>query len=199
MPGQVQPDSLPTRLRAAVAASNRTAAEIARVCGFTRQNMQRYLDGQVQRSKHFRTIARELDVSVTWLMTGDSARAPSWWQNGATPSTPMQRAAAHVRTGSLPLAVEDMPSHWHLTTIPTGMLVAKMPKSQAIIDPHLPAAEGDLILLRTRAGTTLRRLGPTIAGEVVLIAVDGSGRVEAAPAPLAKAGVVVGFLFNGRR
>jgi len=71
---------------------------------------------------------------------------------------------------------------------------------QVIIDPERAPEEGGLVLIQGKEGARLRRLGPTIAGRIVLVSVDGSCTVETASAPLGKSvTVVVGTLFPPHR
>lgn len=202
MPRPIDPNSPATRIRAALQAGNRSAADLARICGFSRQNMQRFLDGEISRSKYYPAIAKELDVSLTWLLTGDPMHAPTWWQPetmAATDAPSGLDAPAGADGKPCPKAT-DFPSHWRLASVPHGMVLGPaLTESQVILDPSRTPKEGDLVLIPSKAGSHLRRLGPTIGGRLVLVAVDGSCAVETRAAPLTNsASVVVGVLFPGR-
>ncbi len=67
--------------------------------------------------------------------------------------------------------------------------------SRVIIDPDRNPVEGDLVIIANREGDRLRRLGPTIGDQVVLVSVDGACIVETMTAPITAAVVVVGLLF----
>lgn len=194
MATSVHPDSLASRLRAAIKARNLTASAIAKACGFSRQNMQRFLDGEIARSKHFPTMARELEVDVDWLMTGDPANAPSWWTPPATPKFENRRR----RRGFGPAeTVDELPGHWMVTACDQGLVLGPVQSSsRVILDPDRRPAEGDLVLISGRSGDCLRRLGPTIGDQVVLVSVDGACAVETKAVPLVDAVVVVGVLFS---
>jgi transcriptional regulator with XRE-family HTH domain len=192
---QVPPDSIGARIRAALKARNCSASELARKCGFSRQNMQRFIDGAVERSKHFPAIAKALGVQVDWLLTGDESVAPTWWKPTTTPTT--ERRPRRQNLGP-PRTVEDLPPHWRVVSPSHGMLIgAAIQLVRAIIDPHRTPNEGDLILVSDKSsGVRIRRLGPTIANRIVLVPVDGTCLLETQSTPLGPAPVVVGVLFT---
>lgn len=194
MAASVHPDSLASRLRAAIKARNATASSIAKACGFSRQNMQRFLDGEIGRSKHFPTMARELGVDVDWLMTGDPGNAPSWW----TPPAASRSEGRRRRRGFGPAeTVDELPGYWKVANCEQGLVLGPVQStSRVILDPDRRPAEGDLVLVSHRGGDRLRRLGPTIGDQVVLVSVDGACIVEMRPFPLVDAVVAVGVLFS---
>lgn len=202
MPRPIDPNSPATRIRAALQAVNRSAADLARVCGFSRQNMQRFLDGEITRSKYYPAIAKELDVSLTWLLTGDPMHAPTWWQPETlvATETPGSQVASKGTEGHPSLHATEFPSHWRRTSVPHCMVLSPaLAESQVLLDPSRTPKEGDLVLIPSNAGSHLRRLGPTIGDRLILVAVDGSCAIETRPAPLANsASVVVGVLFPDR-
>jgi hypothetical protein len=195
----LDPNSPATRIRAVLVAVNRSAADLARVCGFSRQNMQRFLDGEIARSKYYPAIAKELGVSLTWLLTGDPMHAPTWWQPESTPA--QLGADQQSRPGSADQPVSttgELPPHWRIASVPHGKVLGPaINGSHVILDPSLTPKEGDLIVLPDTDPHRVRRLGPTIGGRVVLVAADGSCRVETVLAPLTPSvSVVVGMLFS---
>jgi hypothetical protein len=195
---KVDPNSIAARLRAALQATNHSASDLARTCGFSRQNMQRFLDGEIKRSKHYPTFAKALGVSLSWLVTGHTTDAPSWSSPGMRRADGTRSAERAFHDGSHPGHSSEFPSHWRITTVSTGMQLA-LSQTQFILDAQRVPEEGDLVLLPSKDGPRLRRLGPTIAGQVVLMAVDGSGTIETKSAPLNRhIAVVVGTLFTSQ-
>lgn len=197
MPRRVDPNSLAARLRAALLARNRSAADVARVCGFSRQNMQRYLDGEVTRSKHFPAMARALDVALTWFLTGDPATAPSWWNASRKANVDAPHNKDFVEVDPVPLKTSDFPSHWRVMDVPQGLVIGTVfSEVRVILDAHRMPEEGDLVLIPSKDGHRLRRIGPTISGRTVLVSVDGNFVFETKTSPLSNTtSVVVGLLL----
>jgi transcriptional regulator with XRE-family HTH domain len=183
--------SLADRLHAALAAQGIAAAALARRCGLSKQNLHRFLTGQVIRSKHLPIIARELGVSLSWLAVGDQSTAPGWWVSQHPIEAPPPDRTAN----------ETWRPSWRIQAIigDGGRPIAD-DGDLLIIDTALAPAPGSLILLPSPTGARLRRHGGTVSHQVVLAGIDrGHGLEIVRASQLAHCSVVVGIVFASSR
>jgi hypothetical protein len=169
-------DNLASRLRAAIAAQSTTAAKVARLCGFSKQNMQRFLSGAITRSKHLPTIAKELNVSLTWLTVGDPSTAPGWWHSGSVSSRSLldgDRTAKSPDLKTAPSTSIPWQPGWQAVTMEgiKGRPIADE-GDILIIDPAQTPTRDCLLLLRDARGMRLMRYGGAVAHHALLASVD---------------------------
>lgn len=168
-----------------------TATSLAEKCGFSKQNMQRFLNGEVHRSKHFPVLAQSLGVSLTWLTVGDPGVAPTWWQESGTAEA---GASAVHQQRSHP----DMKASWSVISVSTkritfdneevaGLIVETKKKTNLL---------NKLVWIRIGSHDTLRRVGKTINAKTIVTETSGRNSDLVSAAQLEKALVVTGIIFQ---
>ena len=199
------------RINEACRAHGISRAELSRRVGMTPQHVQQICNGQVRDSKHFPALAKALDLSVQWLVTGAGEARP-WAQptpaDGPTISLDHPRQVPLVATAGaasegqrgVPLDPPDL-----LTLRPDLALVRIYGDSAAPVALHgqlavvvarEPSAD-DLAMVETPDGLVLKRWCPQPDRATVVLASPNGGR-GSLTYPLATIGrrwLVVGILF----
>lgn len=200
---RIQPaaQGLSARLQDAIRAKGTTAAAVAKACGFSRQNMQRFVNGEVTRSRHFTKIAEVLGVSALWLTMGDHSSAPSWWSPPAAKEQ-VSRQKLHDNGFSLEFLNED--GEWGSRCASLKSIVMRGDRGRPVandgmrllLDTEGSPSTGDIIVLTDADGMELVCCGDSYDDRIVVSGVDsGHGGRLVAITDIAKAPIVVGVLF----
>jgi hypothetical protein len=203
MRNQPTVQGLSARLQDAIRAKGTTAAAVAKACGFSRQNMQRFINGQVSRSRHFSTIADVLGVSVLWLTMGDQSSAPSWWSAPHSPRERHQPKSGDGDAVTMDLPVSD-DGAWRSRVDSLKSITMRGDRGRPVaydgmrllIDPQGTPDAGDIIVLQDADGMELVCCGETYQDQVVIAGVDRGQRGRMVSLPVVRqAPLVVGVMF----
>lgn len=190
-------DTLAGRLRTALTARSMTAAGLARACGLTKQNFQRFLSGNVQRSKHLPALARVLGVELPWLAMGDPHTAPPWCAEATTVRGLAKSHEAKPAGKSSASGATTWKASWSTVTMRgTGGRPLADDGDRLIVDTEQQPAPGQLLLVSSEGRLFLKRHGGIHGNQVLLAGVDRGFFQEAVRVSrLRDAQVVVGIVF----
>ncbi|MBA3936249.1 MAG: helix-turn-helix transcriptional regulator [Planctomycetes bacterium] len=190
-------DTLAGRLRIALKARGLSGAAFARECGMTKQNFQRFLSGDIQRSKHLPALARALGVELPWLAMGDPHTAPPWCTEAVAVPSITNLTDTHPEAKPLAPGPSTWKTTWRTRTMRgTGGRPLAEDGDRLIIDTEQQPAPGHLLLIPSAGKLFLKRHGGFHGNHVLLAGVDRGFFQEAVRVSrIRDAHVVVGVVF----
>jgi SOS-response transcriptional repressor LexA len=184
-------DHFSERLAQAIKADRRTKTAIAAALGVHPPALSRWLRGSPPEMIHATRIAKELNINVQWLLTGEGGMRPEGLVSNARILGPV----AEIFVGSVPViswahagtatSYEELPEHWQ-DRIPTlckgsrafGLAIegdSMQPNCQpgdiVTVDPDADLRNGCLVVVKLKNdGVMLRRFSRITDSRVRLIA-----------------------------
>jgi len=185
-------DKFSERLRSAIKADGRTKTAIAATLGVHPPALSRWLRGSPPETTHSTRLAKELNVNVQWLLTGEGEMKPNVQ---ITSNARIIGPAEDIFAGTIPViswahagaatSYEELPAHWQ-ERIPTmcrgkrafGLVIegdSMMPRCEpgdiVNVDPDLEPRNGCLVVVKLKNdGVMLRRFTRLSDTRVKLIA-----------------------------